>query len=200
MIRRFKPNPLQPGCRGFFIALQMGRRAPRQCALNRDRAENQAAQAPSPFLRSSRKAPYSGTFRHILKIIRAIIGVFSKAGTRPAITPVQPSFGDPDTGRSGTPLLYTGTHTAHSDESQDAFGNPGTGRPGLPFFTPGLIPLTATSPDAFGDLDTGRSRLPFFTPGLTPLTATSPKTLLGTLIQAGQEFPSLHRDSYRTQR
>src|SRR5450830_1489444 len=97
---------------------------------------------------------------------------FSKAGTRPALTPVQPSFGDLDTGRSGTPLLYTGTHTAHSDESQNAFGNPGTGRPGIPFFTPGLIPLTATSS----------------------------KTLLGTLIQAGQEFPSLHQDSYRSQR
>jgi len=125
---------------------------------------------------------------------------FSKAGTHPAITPVQPSFGDPDTGRSGTPLLYTGTHTAHSDESQNAFGNPGTGRPGIPFFTPGLIPLTATSPDAFGDLDTGRSGLPFFTPELTPLTATSSKTLLGTLVQAGREFPSLHQDSYRSQR
>src|SRR5450830_45272 len=107
---------------------------------------------------------------------------FSKAGTRPAITPVQPSFGDLDTGRSGTPLLYTGTHTAHSDECQNAFGNPGTGRPGIPFFTPGLIPLTATSPDAFGDPDTGRSGIPFFTPGLTPLPAMSPYTLLGTMI------------------
>src|SRR5450830_585489 len=161
--------------------------------------ESGPAGVTSVFTLSQKDPVFRGLQTH-LENYQADYWRFSKAGTRPAKTPVQPSFGDPDTGRSGTPLLYTGTHTAHSDESQNAFGNPGTGRPGIPFFTPGLIPLTATSPDAFGDLDTGRSRLPFFTPGLTPLTATSAKTLLGTLIQAGQDFPSLHRDSYRSQR
>src|SRR5450830_932362 len=135
--------------------------------------ESGPAGVTSVFTLSQKDPVFRGLQTH-LENYQADYWRFSKAGTRPAKTPVQPSFGDPDTGRSGTPLLYTGTHTAHSDECQNAFGNPGTGRQGIPFFTPGLIPLTATSPDAFGDLDTGRSGLPFFTPGLIPLTATSP--------------------------
>ncbi len=166
-----------------------GLRAPRQCVLSQHRAGTQSSQASATLSHIIAKGPVFRGFQRIRKKIRGSYWLFSKPGTRPAIALVQPSFGDLDTGRSRTPLLYTGTHTAHSDESQNAFGNPGTGRPGIPSLTPGLIPLTATSPDAFGDLDTGRSRLPFFTPGLTPLTATSPKTLLGTLVQAGQEFP-----------
>ena len=100
---------------------------------------------------------------------------FSKAGTCPAVIPVQPSFGDLDTGRSGLPFFTPGLTPLIATSPKTLLGTLVQAGRDFPSLTPGLTSLTATSPNAFGDPGTGRSGLPFFTPGLTPLIATSPK-------------------------
>lgn len=60
------------------------------------------------------------------------------------------------------------------------------------FAKTGTPPAIAQSLPSFGDLGTGRPGIPLFTSGAHNASSDEPHPVLGTLVQAGRESPSLH--------